>query len=346
VPKKTLDYFLTSAKASLNHPLFYPRIFALIARESKIDRKGAGDLYVQAFTEEYEELSRRLDRSQIQESCSVRSVLRARQIANLLIDEKGDLQLSILPELIEKYKNNLFSLGPNRQYDAKRQAHIISVLQHLATNKEIVQLLKRIGRPLSNRLAEDLIKQTLNLPPSIATITDADAQKAVLCAWLCLLRQNVGSCFATAPAEIVQAEQPQLFLQDMLDLLAACRLKRTFAGIEYSVPLCDSWGNGDLKKPLVIKVSSQGISPEIWCSPGLIAAFEAIDLLKKQDPIKEKNKRLREWMEPFIMQKCRFGAYCLTTAEEVIRFVLLQSLGLTEQQLKEYESRPQDMIQS
>ncbi|MFI5343832.1 MAG: hypothetical protein ACHQUC_06390, partial [Chlamydiales bacterium] len=237
--KKNLDYFLTSAKASLNHPLFYPRIFALIARESKIDQERMDDPYIQAFTEEYEELSRRLDRSQIQESCSVRSVLRARHLANLLIDEKGDLQLSILPELIEKYKNNLFSLGPNRQYDAKRQEHILTVLQHLATNKETVQLLKRVSRPLSNRLAEDLIKQTLHLPHSVTSITDAHAQKAVLSAWLCLLRQNVGSCFATAPAEVVQTEQPAQFLQDMLDLLTVCRLKRTFAGTEYSVPLCD-----------------------------------------------------------------------------------------------------------
>lgn len=327
----------------LNHPLFYPRIFALIAKKNRIEREELGEISLKIIAEEYDELSRRLDRSQIQESTAVRNILRTRHLANLLVNEKGEILVGIIPSLIEQLKSHLYSLGPNRQYDAKRQEHILVVLQQLLNNKEIIPLLKKIDRPLSNKLAEDLIRQTLQLPSNIA-ITEAHAKRAVLSAWLCLLRQNVGSCFATAPAEIVQTEQPELFLKDMLELLTFCRLKRTFGGVEYSVPLSDTWGSGDLKKPLLIKISNQGITPEIWSSPGLIAAFEAIELLAKNGSVKEKSQRLQQWIEPIIRQKRYYDSFGFVTAEELIKAILMQTLGITENQLREYENRPREMI--
>jgi hypothetical protein len=345
VPRKSLDHFLTSTKASLNHQLFFPRIYALIAKECQSERDVSENEFIQAFSNEYDEISRRLDRSQIQESCSVRAILRSRRLANLFVNDKGEINLQQLPQLIEQLKNNLYSLGPNRQYDTKRQKHILSVLEKLLASKELVQLLKKVDRPLSNRLAEDLIRQTLRIPPSVA-LTDAHARRAVLSAWLYLLRQNVGSCFATAPAEMIQSEQPEIFLKDMVDLISLGRLKRTFEGVEYSVPISDTWGNGDLKKPILLRLSSQGLTPEIWCSPGLIAAFEAIHLLDKHKPIKDKSRQLQEWIEPIIKQKCYYDSFCLTSAEEIIRLILLQSLGISDQQLKEYEARPKEMIQS
>jgi len=345
VSRKSLNDFLSSVKAVLNDSLFYPRIFALVARECRAERKKLKDPSFEFLTEEYEELSRRLDKSQIQESCSVRNVLRTKNLADLLINEKGDLRTDLIPGLIDRLKSNLYSLGPNRQYDAKRQEHILSVLNQLVNNKEVVLLLKKIDRPYSNKLAEDLIRQTLLLPSSFIALTDVHAKRAVLAAWFCLLRQNVGSCFATAPAEIIQAEQPELFLQDLIDLLTFCSLKRTFEGIEYSVPLSDTWGNGDLKKPLVVKKTSQGISPEIWYSPGLIAAFEAMGLLAKNEADKNKIIQLKKWLERIFKQKC-YDSYYITTAEEIIRIVLLETLGLSEQSLKEYENRPRDMMQS
>ncbi len=343
MPRKTLDHFLSSAKAVLNHPLFYPRIFALVARECRLERKKAADPSLNFLEEEYEELSRRLDRSQIQESCSVRTILKTISLANFLINDKGEIQISLLPLVINKLKQHLYSLGPNRQYDAKRQEHILLVLELLQNNKTLVFLLNKIDRPYSNKLADDLIRQTLQLPTSFTALTSAHAKRAVLAAWLCLLRQNVGSCFATAPADMIQAEQPELFLQDLVELLTFCRLKRTFEGIEYSVPLSDTWGNGDLKKPNVIRKTSQGILPEIWCSPGLIVAFESVNLIAIDQTNKAKIEQLQLWIEPLLKQKCQ-GHYCVITAEEIIRFVLLQTLGVSEQHLKEYESKPREIV--
>ncbi len=200
--EKKAERILTSVKAPLDHPAFYAHIFALAAKEKRTERLSATDEASLIATEEYEELSRRLDRSTIQESCAVRNVYRSRRLAQLLIDDKGEIKHSLLPGFIIIFEKHLYSLGPSRQFDVKRQQHILKVLQLLHTHKDIVFLLKKFSRPYSNRWAEDLIRQTLLLSPS-AVVTDAHTKQAALAAWFCYLRQNVGSCFATAPAEIV-----------------------------------------------------------------------------------------------------------------------------------------------
>ena len=119
-------------------------------------------------------------------------------------------------------------------------------------DKEAVQLLRKIGKPYANKNADQIIRDTLDLPTTTA-VTDAHARRAVLSAWLCYLRQNVGSCFATAPAILIHSEQPYAFLQDIDILLTTGRLKRTFGGIEYSAPLSASWGAGDLRRPTLLQ---------------------------------------------------------------------------------------------
>lgn len=344
VSDQKIATILSAVKVPMEHPLFLSRIFAFVARIRKA-RQTEDDRLRALIEEEYEELSRRLDRSAIQESCSVRNILRTRQLAMFLIDDKGELNAHLLAKVIALLKENLYSLGPNRHHDAKRQEHILNVLHLLDTNKDLVRALKKIGRPYLNKHAEEFIRETLQLPSTVV-IQDAHTRRAVLSAWLCYLRQNIGSCFATAPAEVVHDEQPALFLQDITDLLATGRLKRTFSGVEYSVPLSASWGIGDLKKPLIIKHLSSGIQPELWYSPGLMAAFEVVGLLKKDERIKNKIQQLKEWIIPLLNQSDPYLPYSITSAEEIIRTLLLQSLHLTEQQVKDYQNRPRSMIQS
>lgn len=338
-----LSSFITSIKVPLNHPLFFPRVFAILSRIGQLHRKGREETIEGIIAEEYEEFSRRLDRSQIQESTSVRNILRSRRLAYILIDEKGDINPVALHQAIEYMKRHFCSLGPYRQYDIKRQQHMLKVLRTLEQDKEVVRLLKRISKPLGNKQAEDLVRQTLQLPPH-APVTDAHTKQAVLASWLSYLRQNVGSCFATAPAKIVHDEQPELFLQDMANLLATGRLKRTFAGVEHSVPLSMTWGPGDLKKPLLVKFSDQSIQPEIWYSPGLLAAFEAVHLFSAEQDFKQKITQIRDWVFVLLQQKAMYQPFIVATAEEIIQFVLLQVLGLTEQNIKDYESQPRSMV--
>jgi hypothetical protein len=344
VIKRPIDKILQAVKVPLNHPQFFQRLFAFLSK--KEHKKHLSDPSIdKVMNEEYDEISRRFDRSQIQESTSARNMYRSRELANLIIDDKGEINTAILPALIEQTRNHLYSLGPNRQYDSKRNEHILKVLELLNSNKEIGRLIKKMSRPITNKIAEDAIRNTLQLPSQVV-LSDAYTRRAVLAAWLAYLRQNVGSCFATAPAIMVHDEQPELFLQDLADMLATGRLKRTFGGIEYSVPLSVSWGSGDLKKPFVLTLSSHGIKPEIWFSPGLIAAFEAAEILSGSLTVREKVMQLKEWIEPIIRDQAFRSPYCILTAEQIIRKVLLKVLDLTEEQVNDYENRPRTMIQS
>jgi len=100
-------------------------------------------------------------------------------------------------------------------------------------NRKIV---KQFRFPLCHPGAEKLVRDTLFLPTKEA-LSEAHLRRAVVVAALFKLRQQIGSCFATAPAILIQEQQPERFIQDLLDLLSTGRLKRTFSGVEYSVPL-------------------------------------------------------------------------------------------------------------
>lgn len=344
--EQKIEKILKEVKAPLGHPLFFPRLFSLVSKINHLPKPHSPLEQVKAiFAENFEDISRFLDRSEIQESCTVRNVLRTRNLAIILINDKGEINQDLLPVAIEQLKKRMYSIGPNRQYDAKRHEHILHVLTILKDNKDAFRLLKKITRPFSHKQAEDLVRETLQLPHNVP-LTDAHTRRAVLAAWLCYLRQNVGSCFATAPAEVIHDEQHELFLQDMADLLATGRLKRTFGGIEYAAPLSSSWGNGDLKKPIVMARSTKGITPEIWYSPGIVNALEVAGLLKGSDPLKQKITQIKHWIEPTLLQKSTYYPYFIVTVEELLRLIMLQAFGLTEQNIQEYENRPRSMIQS
>jgi hypothetical protein len=104
--------------------------------------------------------------------------------------------------------------------------------------------LKEFRLPLCHQGAEKLVRDTLFLI-SKKPIHEAHVRRAVVVAALSKLRQNIGSCFATAPAILIHDEQPENFIRDLLELLSTGRLKRTFGGVEYAVPLCLKYGNSD-----------------------------------------------------------------------------------------------------
>lgn len=336
---------IDNIKLPLSDPSFSSRVFTLVSRERKSNYSKDGDNLRRVAAEEYDDLSKRIDRSGIQDSPSVRNVLKTRRIANLLVNDKGELNLSLIPKLISLQTEYLYSLGPNRQYDALRQEHILKVLGQIRDRKDIQLLLRKIGKPFSNKNADQIIRETLVLPDN-ATITDAHAKRAVLSAWLCYLRQNVGSCFATAPAIIVHDEYPEQFLQDIEEILGTGRLKRTFSGIEYAVPLSPSWGAGDLKRPFVIPTQIDQDTPPVWQSPGLLAALEVIGLVDPEMDIKDKIETVKTIIIDLVQSKHGGHDVIFTSAENIIRQALLKKLKLTEKDLEDFESRPRDMLQS
>lgn len=326
-------------------PLFYQFIFSLTANQRKLNYLREADNFKRTVVEEYNDLSKRLDQTKFQESCAVRNVLRTRRLANLLINDNGDLNIAILPRLIELLKRNLYSLGPNRQYDTKRQEHLLKVVTLLNQSKDLQRALKNIDKPFSHKYAEQIIRDTLQIPSSV-TLTDAHARRAVLSAWMCLLRQNVGSCFATAPAIIIHDEQPEMFLKDVNELLSTGRLKRTFGGIEYSVPLSSSWGAGDLKKPFLLMLGEGFEKSQLWRSPGLAAAFQAVGLIDPEADHEVSEQRIKTLLQDMLASLPFKQPAIIITAEEIIRKILLKHLGITEQDLQDYENRPRGIIHS
>ncbi len=295
-----------------------------LAKKRKKARKRIADNFKHIAEDEYLTLSYWLDKTEIQESTDVRNVLKARRLANLIISDEGKLDVALLPHVIDLLGLHAHSLGPNRQYDSLRNLHMIQALTRLEAEKTLQQALNKIGKPHMNVRADHLIRATLNLPENVS-VTDAHARRAALSAWLSYLRQSVGSCFATAPAIIVQAEQPLRLLSDFQEILSTGRMKRTFSGIEYAVPLSPSFGAGDLRRLFLMPQRSSEEFEAILKQPGLLSALES---------------------EEFIRLGCvETDEIYYTTAERIIRRSLLLQLDLSEEELKEYEERPKQMMQ-
>ena len=115
MPEK-FDDILSNLKVPVDDPTFYQRVFTLTSRARKGLLPSDPDCCDRVCYEEYDDLSRRLDATEIQEGTAVRNVLRTRRIAILLFTDKGELKLSLLSQFIECFKKTLHSLGPDRQY--------------------------------------------------------------------------------------------------------------------------------------------------------------------------------------------------------------------------------------
>jgi hypothetical protein len=342
VDKKKFEKILSDIDIPVEDPRFYPKVFNYINKIQKAELESEADPFKKVVSQEYGELSFRIDQSEIQDSSSVRNILKTRDIAAILVDDEGSINLELIPKMIESLKAHQYSLGPDRQYDAKRNEHLINVLNQLHENKQLVRQLKTIGKPHQHRYAEEVIRDTLRLPPK-EIITDAHARKAALSAWLCYLRQNVGSCFATAPAIVVQKEQPAVFLKDIQEMLSTGRLKRTFGGVEYAVPLSFSWGAGDLRRVFLFqKGNFENI--KLWKSPGLIAAFEQVGLIEPSAPLKAKTAKSKELILNVLKNWEGDHPWFYTSIETLLSKILLNHIGITEGDVKEYELRPKGMI--
>jgi hypothetical protein len=314
---------ISLVKAPPDSPEFLSHTFKRIAEQRKKGRP-----LEDAILEEYEPLSKDVDDTLFQDSCSVRNVLTTRALANLLIDEAGHLDETLLADAIEILKKSLYSLGPERQFDGKRQEQILRALEKLKKDKDLKKILLSISKPHHHKYADQILRNTLDMPP-FATLTDAHARRAVLAAWMGFLRQNVGSCFATAPAILVHNEQPHQFLHDVSEMLSTGQLKRVFGGNEYSVPLSPTWGKGDLKKPVLIQRTKEGLLPQIWRSPGLIKALEVVGIKLDENLV----AKVFGGNQPFF----------ITDAEKTIKLILQHQLKISAKDLKEEENRPKPL---
>ena len=280
-----------------------------------------------------------LDLSKIQESWSWRNVHLGRELAKELIDEKGEIRRRPLFKAIQLLEERLYSLGPGRHHDGYRQKHLLKILKLFYDNPSYAQALKRISRPFGNKVADRLIKETLLLHEG-TPLSDAHARQAALSALLTVLRQNVGSCFATAPAILIQQDLPLQFLADISQLFGTGRLMRIKEGVEYAVPLSPSWGMGDLLKPC--SWFSLGNKPlrVLALSPGLHAAFESAGLIEKTLSRAEKREMCAELLiKAGLLKDNPEELYAIFSSNQVIKEVLLNAFEITQQEVDDFNLR-------
>lgn len=287
--------------------------------------------------EEYVELSQQIEKGGLQESCSARILARARALAALFIQDSGEWNLEAIKIAEEYLRSHLYSLAPGRRYDGVRHEHLLRVCEQLNTNKALRQQIRSVHRPSAHRIAEQVLRDSLQLPADVV-LTDTHARRAVLSAWMCYLRQNVGSCFATAPAILIQRQQPELLLKDLHELLATGRLKRTFGGVEYAVPFASSWGSGDLRRTVWLeKEHALRAVMEMALSPAIQNALKAVAVPHSKQELKEPIKRIV--LNLFAEKNTR-----TLSPEELLKALLLDAYELTEKQLQDYLQRPSPMM--
>lgn len=330
---------------AIEDPLYLPQLFQWMEAEAQID-SGQRSALEKILLDQKEVISRQVEESGIQDSCSVRNVAECREIAAILITDEGTVDKQLLSQAIELLSANLYSMGPKRQHDALRREHMLEVLKELAKEGDVWRLLRGLSKPYGLPQADLIIRETVGLDHK-ETIQDAHIRRAALSAWLCYLRQSVGSCFATAPAIIVHDEQPHSFLKDIQTLLSTGRLRRTFGGVEHSVPLSPSWGVGDSRRPILVSSDPSICPTPIWCSPGLQAGLEIIGVLDQEE--KDEVKRA-ESAKDCVMRALehmhKAASLFYTSCEKIFKHVLLLHLEISEEDLLDFESRPQGMVHS
>lgn len=149
-----------------------------------------------------------------------RADVRALKFAGILLDEKGNLK--------KEWEDPSYLAPPDGFSDHLVTDHFRAILAFLKTNKHA---LSPYSLPVCGQWIEDVICITLKIPAG-SKITVRDVRLAVLTSLLTPLRQSIGSCFATAPAILIQQEQPENFLSDLMQLMTRGKLSRVFEGVE------------------------------------------------------------------------------------------------------------------
>ena len=284
---------------------------------SSLEKAPQGSLASLLQLKEEAQISYFMEICPLQDAFRFRSKWIALRASYLILDEKGEVDGAVLNRLIEELRTP-FYLGPGRENDPPIFLHLRSALEQLRDNVEIKKILKKFSPPLCHKKAEEIIRETL-YPEPVKKLETVHIRRAVLAAWFTRLRQTVGSCFATAPAILIQQNIPLFLLQDLHDLLLTGQLKRVIGGQQYTVPLCPTVESADLRKTLPPLES-------LPFSPGIAAAFVASGVISHGTPdVPRQIAALLRGLEP------------PTQVDQIFRQVLLKYLDLTEQDIEDEE---------
>ncbi len=180
-----------------------------------------------------------------QESFCYHALVQARQIAEMLVSEKGELKQHIIARH--------FPIDIRGYSDGAVVEHQQRFLKKWQSDSRFIQKFRRFSLPLCHAFAQDVIRWTLDLSSEVK-LQDFHIKRAAIAACLTPLRQSVGSCFATAPAIEVQEFYLDLFVDDLYELLSKGRLTRVVEGVEYAAPFCLSVGQKNFVNNALLKI--------------------------------------------------------------------------------------------
>ena len=170
---------------------------------------------------------------------SVRALLllsrhRSQKIASHILSSKGELVPERVDEVLGDLSSPFFNLSLFPAEESSLMEHLVLCLNELKKNKNVSQLLKRIGLVFQDSWVERIVILTCQ---KSTKLTPYESRLAVLSAYLCPLRQTVGSCFATAPAILIQQQQAETFFSDLLEMLQKGELRRVIQGKQIAIPI-------------------------------------------------------------------------------------------------------------
>ena len=164
-----------------------------------------------------------------------------RYLAIHLIDEEGVFQVHLAEKLCKTLKKEPIKAYPDSPFDAYCTSHFIRVIEHFCKSKSAVVLLSKFTIPVSSKYVEKLVHYSMG-DIQEGPISKSMLRRAVFSALLTPLRQNIGSCFATAPAIVIQLEQIDNLLLDLHEIISTGKMVRTIAGNSFTIPLSFSCG--------------------------------------------------------------------------------------------------------
>ena len=170
-----------------------------------------------------------------------------RSVAKYLVKDGQEKALLKGKALLKSMKQSTPLFFPGSTLDQLSFDHIQEQLEFLVAKPDQIKKIFFMKTPVSNQHVENLVRDCLKLPTGEA-IQNQHLHQTVLSALLTPLRQNVGSCFATAPGILIQKDIPEQFLQDVMELMNTGVLHRTIEGKTLSVPISMSYGLGLLPK--------------------------------------------------------------------------------------------------
>lgn len=242
----------------------------------------------------------------------------ARKLASYILNEQGDLEPGKIAESIQLLTKCLYPLGPHREEEGPAREHLLKMLEFLHDNQEIKSRFRRFFVPSYARV-QDLIRHTLALPAG-EQLTVRHVCEAVLVSLFTYLRQDVGSCFATALAILIHREYPLLFIRDLEDLLSSGKISRTIGDREITVPINLLPCIGDLFRPIRVVDLYPNPIATLATSPDIQAAFVASGIFPITGDISEEIQSVLA--NERVFQKIR-DVHGTITAHDIIQDGLL-----------------------